>query len=77
MYHKTKKGKYILLKDLKTSHLKNILKWIKKKSKQGITLKYGGGFSTEDMWYEQESSTGKKVKKYYGYKNYKRELKRR
>lgn len=76
-YHRTKDGRKIKIRDLEICHLRNIIKWIKSKSKEGITISHGGGTTADDMWYYEEQVTGKRVKKYFNYKHYKKELKRR
>lgn len=73
--HLTRDGKEIALKDLEDSHLVAIIRRIKKLAKEGITLGYGGGGGDTDcMWYEEDTLTGKEVKKLMHYKEYKREL---
>jgi hypothetical protein len=76
--HITKEGKKILLCDLELSHLENIIKWIEKKSVEGLTIRFGGGGNyAEDMWYDEDILFGKKVKKELNYKHYILELERR
>ena len=76
-YHKTKDGKKIKLADLETNHLENIIKWIEKKAEEGFTISSGGGSTSEDMWYDEETYYGKEAKKQLNYSDYKDELKRR
>lgn len=76
-FHKTKDGKKIKLSDLDTDHLTNIIKWIKRKSEEGLTIGYGGGYDTDDMWYDETTYYGKEAKKKLNYSDYKDELKRR
>jgi hypothetical protein len=76
--HKTKDGKKIYLCDLELSHLENIIKWIERKAKEGLTIRFGGGgCHSEDMWYDEDVLYGKKVKKELNYKHYVLELHRR
>jgi len=76
--HTDKEGNETELKDLKLSHLINIINFIKRKSKEGLTVRYGGcGCYAEDMWYDEETYFGKRVKQYFNYKEYKKELERR
>jgi len=77
-FHKTKDGKKILLSDLELSHLENIIKWIERKSVQGLTVLYGGGgVDAEDMWLDEETYYGDKAKKELNYDKYISELNRR
>jgi len=77
-FHKTKDGKKIKLADLETSHLENIIKWIERKSKEGLTVGVGGGGSSaEDMWYDEEICYGEKAKRLLNFYDYKSELERR
>jgi hypothetical protein len=73
-YHYTKEGDKIKIQDLDILHLKNILIWIEKKSVEGLLLKYGGGFTGEDIWYDEEIIYGDEVKKYLSYSTYKNEF---
>ena len=76
-YHITKDNRKILLKDLESSHILNILKWIKKQAITGLTIKYGGGSTAEDIWYEEETIYGEKVLNHLHYNDYKTELNKR
>jgi len=73
----TKQGDFIPYKKLEDSHLLNILKWIEKRAKEGMTLQYGGGHDAEDMWYEEEEIEGKEVLERYDYKGLVKEAKKR
>ena len=76
--HTTKDGRKIPIKELEIHHLTNIVNAIKKKAKSGMIIKrYGGGMDSEEIWYDEELIRGRKVKKLFHYKSYKRELKRR
>ena len=69
-------GKEYSLSELKLSHLINIIKRIKRRSKEGITFLMGGGCH-DDMWCDDDTIYGKEVKDHMNYKQYKKELKRR
>jgi hypothetical protein len=75
--HITKEGKKIKLSDLETYHLKNIINWIERKSKEGLKIKYGGGTCADDMYYDEDILYGKKALKQLKYKSYKKELEKR
>jgi len=71
----TNAGNEIPYRELETGHLVNILKWIERKAKDGITLQYGGGGpDPEDMWYDEQYIEGKEVFDKYDYKGLKKEL---
>lgn len=76
-FHKTKDGKKIKLTDLETSHLENIIKWIERKAKEGLTVRMGGGSCAEDMWYDEETYYGEEAKRQLNFLDYKAELERR
>lgn len=76
-FHTTKDGRKIKLSDLETSHLENIIKWIERKSKEGLTVMYGGGSTAEDMWYDEKTYYGEEAKRKLNFLDYKSELERR
>ena len=76
-YHRTRDGKKIKLSNLELEHLINIIKYIKRKAKEGFRIEMGGGQDADDMWYNFYIIYGKEAKKYMRYKAYKKELKRR
>ena len=75
--HITKNGQKILLTDLKTDHLQNIIKWIERKAKEGLTVRMGGGTCAEDIWYDEETYYGEDAKRELNFLDYKAELDRR
>lgn len=75
--HVTKDGEHILLKDLSYDHLKNIIKYIKKRAKKGITIPIVGRNANQDIWYDEDFLEGREARKAMHYKKYKKELKRR
>jgi hypothetical protein len=76
-FHKTKDGKKIKLADLELSHLENIIKWIERKAKEGLTRREGGGSTAEDMWCDETTYYGKEAKRLLKFSEYKSELERR
>lgn len=74
----TKEGEEIKYKDLKDSHLLNILKWIETNAKKGMTIESGGGaWDIEDMWYDSFEIKGKEVEERYDYKGLKKQARKR
>jgi len=61
MKHKDKHGNETPLKDLETSHLKNIIRWHNRIAEEGLTLRYGGGSCAEDIWYDEDVLYGKEA----------------
>jgi len=76
-FHETKDGRKIKLADLETSHLENILKWIERKAKEGLTVRMGGGSTAEDIWYDEETCYGEDAKRQLNFYDYEAELERR
>ena len=76
-FHKTKNGEKIKLTDLKTTHLENIIKWIKRKAKEGITVRVGGGTTADNIRHDEITYFGKEAKRQLNFSDYKSELKRR
>lgn len=76
-YHIDKNGNKILIKDLKTDHLKNIIKLIERKAKEGLIVRYGGGTTAEDIWYDEDHLFDDDAKKHMNYNDYVAELESR
>ena len=76
-FHRTKDGRKIKLANLETSHLENIIKWIERKSKEGLTVRMGGGSTAEDIWYYEKTYYGEDAKRQLNFSDYKAELERR
>ena len=76
-YHTTKEGNKIKLSDLELYHLKNIIRWIERKSAEGVTFRSGGGTCAEDMWYDEDTYYGEEALKKLNYYDYKAELGKR
>jgi len=73
----TKEGVEIEYSKLEDSHLLNILKWIKNRSKKGMTVMCGGGVDAEDIWFDEWEIKGKEVLERYNYKGLLKEAKKR
>ena len=74
----TSTGDEIPYRELETGHIVNIIKWIERKAREGITLQFGGGGpDPEDMYYDEEYIEGKEVFDRYDYKGLKKELENR
>lgn len=56
--HTTKDGKKIPLDKIEDGHLANIISLLQRKAKEGIKVRYGGGTSPDDMWYDEDILTG-------------------
>lgn len=76
-YWTTKEGIEIEYKDLKESHLLNILKFIEKRAEKGMLIISGGGVDAEDIWYEETEISSEEVMRFYDYKGLKDELLKR
>lgn len=78
-YHKTRGGDKIALEDLSDTHLINILKWQKRKAKEGIVTIYGSGSSYDIacMNYDVEELYGKEALERLNFGTYLKEAIRR
>lgn len=76
-YHKTKDGVKIELKDLRLTHLNNIIGWIERKAEKGLVVRSGGGSCAEDMYYDEDTLYGEDVLRRLNYYDYKNELNKR
>lgn len=76
-YHITKNGDRILIKDLETQHLENIIKLIERKAEEGLVIRRGGGTTPEDIWYDEDHLFGEEVKEHMNYGAYVAELRSR
>lgn len=77
MTHTTKDGREVKLSELGLSHLQNIIRLIDRKAVEGITVRAGGGFTAEDMWYDEDTWYGEQAKQELNYYEYKAELSKR
>lgn len=77
-YHITKDGSKVKIKELDLNHLKNIIRWIKRRAKEGVSVITGrSGPLAEDMWADEDTIYGEDAKLLLNYKAYIDELKRR
>jgi hypothetical protein len=78
-YWITKDEQEIPYKKLEDSHLLNILKWIERRAKQGVTIIVDCGYAPDNDYKEYESYEiyGKEVKDHYDYKGLRAEAKKR
>ena len=78
IYHTTRDGRRILLKNMSLSHLQNTIKLLKKRAKEGLTIEIGGGSGdSNDMWYDEYILYGEEALEELNYDTYKEELERR
>lgn len=75
--HVTKNGDEIPVSLLEDSHLINIINYINRRSKEGVTIRSGGGTDPDDFWYDEKVYYGKQAKRLLKYQVYKKEAKRR
>jgi hypothetical protein len=82
--HTCKNGKQVCLNyhnpygknipKMEDSHLLKTISFLKKRAKEGVKVRDGGGgVGSEDMWYDEDFVFGKKAKKILNYKKYKNE----
>ncbi len=75
--HKDKNGNTTKINDLTTGHLKNIIRLIRRKAKEGVTIRDGGGSEPDDMWYTEETIRGDEVLRHMHHEMYAAELTKR
>jgi len=75
--HTTKNGDQIALSKLEDSHLQNIINLMQRKAKEGIVVRYGGGSSADDIWYDEDHLYGEEALAKMHYSEYAAEQKRR
>lgn len=76
-YWETRDGRSIEYKDLDDGHLLNILKWIKIRAEEGMTMMSGGGSDACDMWYDEYTIYGNEVLEQFDYQGLIKEAKKR
>lgn len=79
LLHKCKDGRIVDIRGISNEypkmddqHLLNTINYIKKRAKEGIMIRQGGGSDT-DFWYDEDILFGKEAKKHLNYKKYKKE----
>ena len=75
--HITKDGDQIALSKLEDSHLQNIINLMQRKAKEGIVVRYGGGSTADDIWYDEDHLYGEEALAKMHYGEYVAEQKRR
>jgi hypothetical protein len=75
--HIDKNGTVIPIEDLKTSHLINIIKFIRRKAKEGFSTFSGGGSCDDDFWFEVDELFGRDALDYLNYDDYMEEALKR
>ena len=75
--HITKNGDKIALSKLEDSHLQNIINLLQRKAKEGVKVRYGGGTTADDIWYDEDMLYGEEALKKLHYYEYLAEQKRR
>lgn len=73
-YHKDKYGNRTPIKDLKTDHLKNIIRLNERMAKEGITVREGGGSCPDDYWYDEYELLGEEALEHLNHQAYVKEL---
>lgn len=77
-YHETRTGEKIRITDITDKHLVNIIKFIKKRAKEGVDVYYGGmGTCGEDMWCDKDVLFGEEAEEHLDLSIYINELNRR
>jgi hypothetical protein len=75
--HRTANGGIISLSEMSDKHLLNTLKFLQRRAREGVVLRYGGGSDDSDMWYEEDILDYEDSLAHLNYKVYEDEAKRR
>lgn len=75
--HQTANGGIISLSEMSDKHLLNTLKFLQRRAREGVVLRYGGGAEDNDIWYEEEHLNYEDSLLHLNYKVYEDEAKRR
>ena len=75
-YHRTKLGEKISLSELDDDHLANIIKWIDRKSADGLKVVSAGGYPG-DYYYDEDWYYGEEARRRLNYYDYIAEYNRR
>jgi hypothetical protein len=75
--HTTKGGRTILIKDMTDPHLLNTIAFIKRRAKEGVLIRRGGGTTAEDIWYDEEYIYGAEALDHLNFNAYVAEARRR
>lgn len=75
--HVTKNGDAIALSKLEDGHLQNIINLLQRKAKEGVKVRYGGGTTADDIWYDEDMLYGEEALKHLHHGEYVAEKKRR
>jgi len=76
MMHTTKDGAKIRIKDMSDTHLLNTIRWIERRSTEGVTV-MTGGIASDDIWFDTYTATGECALEKLNYAAYKKEAAKR
>lgn len=68
--HTTKSGEVIELSKISDRHLQNIIAMLERKAADGVTVRYGGGSTADDIWYDEDVLFGDEALDYLHYGEY-------
>lgn len=77
MKHRTADGTVMDIADMSNSHLLNTIKMLERRAKEGHVVRYGGGTTAEDIWYDEDHLYGREALKALNYDHYIQEAKKR
>ena len=77
-HHTTGDGTKIAIKDMSDNHLRNTIRYIRRRAAEGVTVEYGGfGIGDDEPWYDTDEVYGGEAEDLFELKAYIHEAQRR
>lgn len=74
MMHRTASGTLLPISEMSDKHLQNTILMIKRHASQGVKIRYGGGSTADEMWYDEDIVYGAEALNHLGYRHYKKRI---
>lgn len=73
MMHTTKDGAKMPITEMSDRHLLNTMRMLKRRAADGLTIRRGGGWEADEMWYDEDIIFGTAALNELNYSAYKTE----